>query len=246
MNTKKLIISFALLSLLALSACSAAAPAASLPAPIRADAPSRTINVTGVGEVNVVPDLAYISIGVHSQSESVAQALSDNTQQAQAIASVLKEKGVAENDIQTAAFNVYPMQDYGPMGEVLATSYAVDNTVSVAVRDLNNLGSLLDAVVQAGANNINNITFDVSDKTAALSEARLLAIQNARALAGELAAAAEVELGDLVNLYVYDVGSPVVQYEKGMIGNGSAGGSVPVASGRLIIRVEANMAYEIK
>ena len=246
MKTKKMIISIALLALLGLSACTAAAPAASQPAPRLADGLSRTINVTGVGEVYVVPDLAYISIGVHSQSESVALALSDNTQQAQAIASELQEKGVAESDIQTAAFNVYPMQDYGPMGEMLGTSYAVDNTVSVTVRDLNNLGALLDAVVQAGANNINSITFDVADKTAALSEARLLSIQNARTLAGELAAAAEVELGELVNLYVYDVGSPVAQYEKGMFADSAVGGSVPVASGQLIIRVEASLAYEIE
>jgi uncharacterized protein len=246
MNTKKMILSIAMLALLGLSACSATTPTANQSDIVRADGLFRTINVTGVGEVNIPPDVAYISIGVHSQSESVEQALADNTDQAQAIASVLEEKGVAKNDIQTAAFNVYPMQDYSPTGEVLGTSYAVDNTVSVTVRDLNSLGSLLDAAVRAGANNIYNITFDVSDKTAALSEARLLAIQNARALAGELADAAEVELGDLVNLYVYDVGVPIAQYEKGMLGNGAVGGSVPVAAGQITIRVEASLAYEIK
>lgn len=243
MNIKKMTISISLLALMGLSACSAAVPVANQPA---SDPAFKTINVTSSGEVNVTPDVAYISIGVHSQSESVEQALADNTQQAQAIASVLEEKGVDENDIQTAAFNVYPMQDYGPMGEVLGTSYAVDNTVSVTVRDLNDLGSLLDAVVRAGANNIYNISFDLSDKTAALSEARLLAIQNGRALAEELAGAAEIELGDLVNLYVYDVANTAAQYEKGMLSNGAVGGVVPVAAGQLIIRVEASLAYEIK
>ena len=135
----------------------------------------------------------------------------------------------------------------GPRGTMSpCRSYVVDNTVSVTVRDLNNLGSLLDTVVRAGANNINNIVFDVSDKSAALSEARLLAIQSARSQAEELATAAEVELGDLVNLYVYQVGSPIAQYEKGMGGYVGAESSVPVAAGQLTIRVEASLAYEIK
>ena len=241
MNTNKMIFSFALLALLALSACTTAPPAT-----MSSEAPFKTVNVTANGEVNVVPDVAYISIGVRSQSESVEDALSDNTKQAQAIASALKELGVAESDIQTAAFNVYPMQEYNQMGEITGTSYVVDNTVSVTVRDLNNLGSLLDTVVRAGANNINNIVFDVSDKSAALSEARLLAIQSARSQAEELATAAEVELGDLVNLYVYQVGSPIAQYEKGMGGYVGAESSVPVAAGQLTIRVEASLAYEIK
>lgn len=243
MNTRKMIVSIALLALLSLSACQAAAPAAPAGS---SEAPFRTMSVNGVGEVYVAPDVAYISIGVRSQSESVEQALADNTAQAQAVAAVLKEMGVAENDIQTAAFNVYPVQEYNQMGEITGTTYSVDNTVSVTVRDLNSLGSLLDAVVRAGANNIHNIIFDVSDRSAALSDARLQAIENGRALAEELAVAADVELGDLVNLYVHEVGSPVAQYEKGMMGNGGVSAAVPVAAGQLVVRVEASLSYEIK
>jgi uncharacterized protein YggE len=153
----------------ALSACGAVQSSDKYPQP--------TINVTGNGQVYIVPDIAYINIGVHSEAEVVTDALNENNQQAQAISGVLSGMGVTAEDIQTTAFNVFPMQEYGPNGEVTNTKYGVDNSVMVTVRDLSKLGTILDAVVQAGANTINSISFDAQDKTAAYAEARRLAVE---------------------------------------------------------------------
>ena len=122
----------------------------------------------------------------------MAAALSDNSTQAQAIQKALTGMGVDPKDIQTSAFNVYPQQlqpNPRPDGSETTpvTTYAVDNTVSVTVRDLSKLGALLDQVVKSGANNINGIQFDAEDKTKALSEARKLAIQDAKNQAQEIA-----------------------------------------------------------
>ncbi len=205
----------------------------------------RLIAVNGVGKVYLVPDIAYVYIGVHSQADNVAAALSQNNTQAQAITSTLKELNIASEDIQTTAFNVYPQQTYGPNGEVTGTIYVVENQVYVKVRDLQNLGSMLDAVVRSGANNITGITFDVQDHASAEAEARKLAIEDAKSKATELANLAGVQLGELYGVNISSSGSPMPVYEaKGGVGGGAA--TVPVAAGQLMIEVDANLSYLIK
>lgn len=242
MKTKITWLMAGLLLLLALTACTTpVVTGASEKAP-----QTRQLTASGVGEVYLTPDVAYVNIGVHTQSENVADALKENNDQAQTIAKALEELGVDKKDIQTSAFNVYPMPQYNPAtGEVTTTLYAVDNTVYVTVRDLQSLGKLLDTVVRSGANSINGIQFDVVDKSAALTEARQKAIDNARATAQELAQAAGVQLGDLLNLSVYS-GGPIPVYEKGFGGAGAPAAQVPVASGQLVISVNADLTYEIK
>lgn len=212
--------------------------------PYTGDPTTSAINVTGNAKVNMVPDIAYINIGVHSESEDVTEALQQNTSQGQAISGTLGEMGVAVEDIQTTAFNVFPIQEYGPMGEVMQTKYVVENSVLVTVRDLSNLGDLLDAVVQAGANNINSISFDAQDKEAAYSEARRLAVENARMQAEELAAAAGVEVGDVKSISVYSSG-PIPAYEVKAY-QGQGGSTVPIAAGEIVISVDASMSFAIK
>ena len=231
-----------LLSILALSACAA-------PATVSSNAGSaniRQLTASGTGEVYLTPDVAYVNIGIHTQSENVADALNDNNAQAQAIATALKELGVEEKDIQTSAFNVYPSPQYSPVtGEVTSTLYAVDNTVYVTVRDLQSLGKMLDEVVRSGANNINGIQFDVIDQSAALTEARQKAIASAKATAQELAQAAGVQLGDLQTLSVYPTSNASPVYEKGF-GGATANSQVSVACGQLVITVNADVTYQSK
>lgn len=221
-----------------LAACS---PGAS---PSVKDVPNRTMTVSGTGEVSLVPDIASINIGVHTEADQVSDALSNNTAQANAIAEVLQTLGVEEKDVQTSNFNVYPSNRYDPMtGQVTGTYFAVDNTVTVIVRDLSKLGEVLSAVVNAGANNINGISFDVEDRDAAVAQARELAIQNAKDKAQVIADAAGVELGDLININVYGGNNYVTYYDAK--GGAYADSSVPVSAGSLTITMECNLIYEI-
>ncbi|HZW04629.1 MAG TPA: SIMPL domain-containing protein, partial [Anaerolineaceae bacterium] len=184
----------------------------------------RLLSVSGKGEVRVAPDIAYVYIGVRSQAENVAEALSENNSQAQAISQTLQELGVAPEDIQTTAFNVFPQQEIGPQGEVTRTVYVVENTVFVTVRDLQQLGNLLDQVVRSGANSINGVAFDVENRNEIASEARQLAVADARAKAEEMATAAGVELGNLYSLGVYANDIPTPVYE------GKGGAAAPMGS----------------
>jgi uncharacterized protein YggE len=246
---KRILIFLGLATILVLSACMAPTPAQvapqSAPAQQSSDAPVRNITVNGSGQVTLNPDVAYVYIGVQSQSDDVSGALSENNGKAQAIAAALSELNIASEDIQTSSFNIYPQQQYGPDGQQTATTYVVNNTVYVTVRDLSQLGRLLDLVVRSGANSINGITFDVLDKSSAISEARRLAVESAQNQAEEVAAAAGVTLGELQTMSVYFTQPAATVYEaKG--GFATDASQVPLSAGQLVIRADVNASYFIR
>jgi len=239
MKKNLLVVLASVLVIVSLAACSTT-PAVAGSAPI-----VRTLSSSGTGEVYLVPDVAYIYVGVRADADEVSMALDNNNAQANAVAQALKDLGVEAKDIQTTSFNVYPMQDYGMDGTISRSYYVVENTVYITVRDLSKLGTLLDAVVKSGANTINSISFDVQDKADAMVQARDLAIANAIAEAESIAAASGVKLGDLQYVSAYTNNVPVPMYDaKG--GSMSAAANTPISAGQLVISASASMTYEIK
>ena len=242
MKTKFFFLTAVLLLGVALAACGPSTPANIT---VQPQPPQRTITVTGTGLVTLTPDIAYINIGVHSQDASASVAVTDNNTQAQAVIAAIQAAGVADKDIQTTNFSIYPQQQYDDKGKITGILYMVDNTVYVTARDLTKLGGLLDASVRAGANNISSISFDVADKTAALSQARLAAVGNARKQADELTGATGVSLGDVQTISYYDSTPPVsIQYSRSDTALG--GGSVPIQSGSMQITTTVTIVYIIK
>jgi hypothetical protein len=244
MRTKTLFVSVLMLAALVLSACAPAVVTSS------AQAPQRVLSVTGVGQVDLAPDIAYITVGVHTENASAADAVSENNTRTQAVVDALKKAGVAEKDIRTTNFSIWMQDKTDPItgqstGEKV---YVVDNSVNVTVRKLASLGDMLDTLVKTGANNISSIQFDVADKTAAVKQARDAAVQDAKAQAEELAAAAGVTLGDITSISFYDnVPGPVYQaYGKGGGGFAAADIAVPIQPGQMTVSVSVSMTYEIK
>lgn len=223
-----------------LAACQAA------PANVGGTQPiQRSISAWAQGQVYLTPDLARIMIGVHSQSNSVNEALEENNAKAQAVSDALVALGVDPKDIQTSNFSVYPQQQYGPNGEMTGeVTYMVDNAVNVTVRDLTKLGSMLDTVVNTGANAINGIQFDVSDKEEAMVTARKNAIDNAKRQAAEIAEAAGVTLGEIITVTVNNTGSSIPLYDSKGMAQGAS--DVPISAGQLSIIVEATVTYAIQ
>jgi len=206
--------------------------------------PLRTLNVSGSGKVFITPDIAWISIGVHTEGENAADAVAKNSGQAQKITDAIKGMGIDPKDIQTTNFNISPQQKYDDKGQMTGIIYVVDNTVYVTIRDLTKIGGLLDEVTKAGANNVYGIQFDLADKTSATSEARKLAVESARTQAQELAQAAGVTLGAVQTINTYN-SYPVSVYDsKG--GGAMAASDVPISPGQLSLTVEVNIVYEIK
>ncbi len=236
---KKMFLVVAVLAL-ALSACGAlpAASGGSVEQP-------RTLTVTGNAQIPLTPDIAYIQIGVHTEAETVANAVENNNIQVEAVKAALLNLGVAEQDLQTTNFSIYQMDQWSPDGTSFGKVYSVDNTVYVTIRDLARMGDLLQAAVQAGANNIYGIQFDVADKSAALVEGRRLAVAAAAAQAQELAGVTGVTLGDIrtISYYSGSYATPFYGY-----GGGGGGGAeqVSISAGQLLISVDVSVVYDIQ
>lgn len=207
----------------------------------------RTISVTGSGKTVLTPDIATINIGVHTENADVSAALSENNAKAQSVRDALTKFGVKPEDIQTTNFSIYPNQQYGPQGEMIGIKYSVDNSVFITVRDLTKLGDVLTTTISSGANNIYGITFDVADRDSALSSARLAAVADAKLQADELAAAAGVKVGKVMNISI-NASNPTPVYANGYGGGGGAmaAAPAPISSGQLIVTVDAYVTYKIQ
>lgn len=233
-------ISAVMLLAVILGACSTAAAQPVSPS----DSPARTITVTGSGQVFLSPDIANISVGVHTEAEDAERAVADNNAQTQNVVQMLVDMGVDRQDIQTTNFSIYPRQDFDDQGRVRDITYVVENSVRVTVRELEDIGELLNAVVESGANNVFGIQFDVEDRVSALSDARQAAVDNARNVAEEMAQAAGVELGPLHSITVFGSAPTQVFEERALAAD--AGGAVPISPGQLSLTVEVNVVYEIQ
>ena len=241
MKKSILLVAASVVAILALTACGTTQITTTMEQP-------RTLSASGSGSVYIVPDIAYINIGVRVDADEVSNALAANNVQANAISDALQALGVDKADIQTSNFNVYPMQDWGPDGQISRKYYVVEHTVYITVRDLSKLGALLDTVVNSGANTINGISFDVQDKSAAEAEARDKAIADARAEAEAIAKASGVSLGEIQTVSVYTSGVTFPMYESKGYGGGAAAydTSVPIAAGQLKVSADAQVIFNIK
>jgi uncharacterized protein len=206
----------------------------------------RMINVTGNAQVLLAPDIAYISIGVHSEAESAKAAVATNNSQTQAVIDAIKSQGVEAKDIQTTNFSVYQQQKTGPNGEDLGTFFMTDNTVYVTMHDISKIGDILDAAISAGANTIYGITFDVQEKETALASGRDEAMADAKAQAEELAKAAGATLGAVQSISYYSSAPAPIYYDTKAAGIGGGGGGVPISSGQLTLTVSVSVSYGLR
>jgi uncharacterized protein YggE len=202
----------------------------------------RQVSVVGHGEAKGTPDTASVQIGVETQAATAQQALAQNNTQAQAIVQKLTELGVAEKDIQTSNFNIFPA--YGNDGRQVE-GYRVSNIVTVTIRNLEQAGDLLDQVVSAGANSVYGVSFSVENPDALLEQARTAAIENARARAEQLASASGASIGQVLVINE-NVGAqpPIPIAARAEMAQDAA--SVPVQPGEQSFTVDVQVTFALQ
>lgn len=159
-----------------------------------------TIMVTGSAAVTLKADYARISMGVSTSASTVDSAAQKNNAAIYALIDALKAAGIAESDIATSNYSVYPEYDYSSFGGEKLTGYNVTNQLTVIIRDMEHIGATLDKATAAGANNIYNIEFLSTQADAAEDEALAYAVQDAMRRAKLLADAAGLQLGGIVSI----------------------------------------------
>ena len=163
-----------------LRATAAAVPSASLAQSEVRAVRGTQLDVVAQGEVTRVPDIARINAGVHTQAESASEAIRQNAAKMTAIRAALQRAGIAERDVQTSNLNLHPVYHHQENMPPRLTGYQAMNEVTVRFRDIATTGQILDALVAQGANQINGPMLSIDRPEAALDEARVAALRNAR------------------------------------------------------------------
>ena len=206
------------------------------------------IVVTGMGQVQATPDMATLTLGVNSQQATVAAAQTAAANAMAAVMQALKSKGVADADIQTVGFNINPVYDYRSTTTPTITGYQVSNMITVKIRKIADVSSIIDSSVTAGGNliNVNSISFGVSDPTPYMKTARAAAMADAKNRATELAALGAVVLGKPIYITEssgYYPPSPIY-YAAGVASAKDI--ATPISPGQTDISVSVTVIYAIQ
>jgi len=158
------------------------------------------LDVVATGEVARVPDIVLINAGVSTQAPTASEAIRANAVQIESMRAALRRAGVDARDIQTSSVNLNPEWRHTPNRAPQFVGYRANHMVNVRFRDAANAGRILDALVAAGANELNGPTFEVERPEAALDEARTQALAAARARADLYARALGMRVRRIVSL----------------------------------------------
>lgn len=221
------------------------------------DAQSMGIRVSGEGSVTAVPDVAVLSIGVEAEASTVEQAMDKAAQAMDKVVDALHHQGIADKDIKTRGFSIYPIWDrVGWLDDWLedenrerVVGYRVSNTASVKVRDIGSTGDVIDAAASAGGDliRISGVSFTIDDPSAFEEEARAAAVADARAKAQQLARLAGVQLGK--PFYISESGGYYPTYwdaGMGYLESDEYRASTPISPGETEITVSIDMAFTIQ
>jgi uncharacterized protein YggE len=211
----------------------AAPVAAQQPTQSSATAEVPEIITSGTAEARVTPDRAQIFMGVQTRAATAAQAGTDNARKTRAVIDAVKARGIPAAQIATSDYNLYPEYDHreppreGPQTPRVI-GYVATNTVRIEVRQLDQVGGIIDAGLAAGANMVNTIQFFASNVDAARRAALAEAVSRARGDAEALAKAAGGSLGRLLELNTQSPPVRPLVMERAM--RMDAGGAVAAAN----------------
>ena len=209
----------------------------------------RLIRVSGNATVALAADTATLQIGVNTRKSTVQEAQKENAEIMNAVLDALHKVGIEDQDIMTSQFNVSSQYDYsvGSFGQESRTLYyEVQNNVSVTIHDLSLIGPALDAAMEAGANTSYGINFSSTQQNEAYQKALTRAVEDAVQKASVLAAAAKVQLGNLVSINAtqnnsgYGI-SNVYAYDAKSVARGTV-----ISSGDITVSADVTLEYEFQ
>ena len=207
-----------------------------------------TVQVPGEGRIAYTPDVAKVTLGVQvDRVANAEQAMKELNDKIANIIKTVKDQGIADSEIQTENYNLNPITDY-INGRPVTSGYSANEQLLVTIKDIADnarVGKIISAATGAGANQVNNISFELSNMNQVKQEARIKAILDAKTKAQDLSQKTGVKFGKIVGWWE---NTPVAMYDaKGGIGMG--GGVSPeasVPSGSYEYVVEVNINYLVK
>jgi len=207
---------------------------------------NRTISVSGTGQASATPDIAVVTLGVETQAADAGTAVSENNTQMEAVLQALEDGGVAQMDIQSQVIRLTPQYQQpssstgSTQGPAELVGFIATDIVQVTVRQIDSLADLIDSAVQAGANQIQGISLEISDPGNLFGQARQAAWEDAMHKAQQLAGLSSSGLGMVLTINETSrTPSPVIESVLG------AGGvaAVPVQPGTEMVEVDLQVTW---
>jgi uncharacterized protein YggE len=210
-----------------------------------ADDPSDTPSITmaGTGRVALEPDIALLTLGVDISRPELTDAQAEARATMEAVIQELRDGGVDEEDIQTSSYAIYTERDYGRTNQPI-TGFHVVHTVSVTVREIDTAGTLLQATIDAGANNVQGVSFGLEDNQAAVTRARELAVADARGRAEDLARLTNTRLGRITR--IAESTSALAPVDRDAGAGVSEDEGVPINPGQTEVSVVVTITWELE
>jgi len=207
--------------------------------PETADVNAPRLLVVGEGKASAKPDIAKMNLGVEAKAPTVSEALTLANSQMSAVIEALKSAGVADKDLRTSNFSISFEQP-----ENQPSVYRVSNMVVATVRDPNKAGAVLEAAVNAGANDVWSVSFELDDTRAVEAQARAAAVADARTRAEDLAKLNGLRLGPIAAISTVIGASPgliphVMSAEK------VGGAAPPLEAGELTWSTQVEVVFEL-
>ncbi len=206
------------------------------------------ISVDGTGEVMVVPDVAAVNLGVQAESSTVAEAQELASRAMDDVISALLDHGVTETDIQTTGFTIRQLTQRDPtQPRDRVTGYQVSNNLRVMIREVDDAGAILDAVVATGGDyiRVHGISFMLDDPSVHLEAARTNAVADARSKAEQLAQLTGVQLGDPVNISETSSTPSLFRGVERVSHDAPAAPPTPIEPGEITVTASVNIVYAI-
>lgn len=204
--------------------------------------------VTGVGKVEVAPDVAVLNVGVEAQAATVAEAQQQADEAMNGIMGVLDNHNIDEKDIKTQQYSIQPVREWQDEQYTLI-GYRVVNTITVKVRNIDDTGSIIDDAVSAGGDNIviNNISFTVDEPENYYEDARADAMADAKEKAKQLADLGGVNLGDPIFISEYSANtSGTVYYDVVLEAGDAIKATASISPGETEIQITVQVVFAIK
>lgn len=205
-----------------------------------------TINVSGEGKIKVTPDQAAISISVETKGAKAVDVKKENDTKIDAVLKYIKKMNIAKEDYQTQRVSLYPNYDY----EKKKTSYIATQTVYVLLKDLNKYDALMDGLVDLGINRIDNVEFKSSKIDQLQSDARKLAIKDAKAKAEDFVSVLNQKVGKALtisdNSQVNYPPRPMYEMKAMAMADGGGAARETLATGEIELVVNVSVSFVLE
>jgi hypothetical protein len=204
------------------------------------------LTVVGTGKVTAKPDVVYLTLGVDLKADNAATVVSDASAKMDSILAALKAAGVAEEDIHTASYNLWVEQRYDPQtGQYTGVmDYHIMHSVRITLRDMDKVGTVLAAAIEAGANSVSEVNFSVADQEQLATEARQKAIADAQKRAQEMAGVLGIPLGRVLSVSESSSYTPMA-YDMAGRGAATEAGAISLPGGTFEVSISVVIVYEL-